>query len=299
MTDAGGSLAGLRELYDRELAAWLAAEDARAAAGRRNRWLVLAGGLGLAAAVLAYAWRSTGNNIPVLAAVLLGAATLLIVRVMAHRPPDAARRRMLEVLARFLGFTYARDGAAFPLAPFAILGLAGCNDKQLEDRLTGRAEGLAFDLAAGVLAERPAGAPASARPRVRLDGIVMRFTDPTPSARFRLLPHIASRTAAGTGDDTFDTVFTLEADNLATAQRRLDPATRRAMLRIAGLIEGATVSIGFDRGEVLLAFATHRRFDIGPPRPPLTQFQRFESLANQITIVFEIASLLRTAARGA
>ena len=101
-----------------------------------------------------------------------------------------------------------------------------------------------------------------------------------------------------TGDGEFDAMFELhaEAADAEIARARLTPQTRRALIEIAGFFEGAAVSAGFDSGEVLLAFATTRRFEIGPLRPPMAQFERVKHLADQVSLVPEIARRLRAAA---
>ena len=100
-----------------------------------------------------------------------------------------------------------------------------------------------------------------------------------------------------TGDTVFDARFELHAlgPDVPAALGRLDAATREALLDIAGRFGGGPVSVGFDGGEILLAFVTDQRFEIGPLRPPMAQFERVQHLADQMGILNVIADRLRTA----
>jgi len=51
--------------------------------------------------------------------------------------------------------------------------------------------------------------------------------------------------------------------------------------------------VGFDGGEILLAFVTKQRFEIGPLRPPMAQFERVQHLADQMGIMGAVAERLR------
>ena len=76
-----------------------------------------------------------------------------------------------------------------------------------------------------------------------------------------------------TGDGAFDARFELHAAaaDIPAALARLDAATRAALLDIAAIFGGGPVSVGFDGGEILLAFVTEQRFEIGPLRPPMAR----------------------------
>ena len=108
-------------------------------------------------------------------------------------------------------------------------------------------------------------------------------------------PEAAPRTP--TGDAAFDARFELHALGPAVpaALARLDAGTRGALLDIASCFGGGAVSVGFDGGDILLAFVTQQRFEIGPLRPPMAQFERVRHLAEQMGILTAIADRLRTA----
>ena len=76
-----------------------------------------------------------------------------------------------------------------------------------------------------------------------------------------------------TGDAAFDARFELHAQRptIPAALGRLDPGTRAALLDIADCFGGGPVSVGFDGGDIPLAFVTAQRFEIGPLRPPMAQ----------------------------
>jgi hypothetical protein len=100
-----------------------------------------------------------------------------------------------------------------------------------------------------------------------------------------------------TGDAAFDARFELHALEPAvpSALARLDAGTREALLDIAACFGGGPVSVGFDAGDVLLAFVTGQRFETGPLRPPMARFERVQHLAEQMGILMAIAERLRTA----
>jgi hypothetical protein len=146
----------------------------------------------------------------------------------------------------------------------------------------------------------PAGAPT--RNMLRGFSIVAHSQSadqPLPSAA-----ELQARLAAGpeaapptpTGDSAFDARFELHATatDLPAALRRLDAATRAALLDIAAIFGGGPVSVGFDGGEILLAFVTEQRFEIGPLRPPMAEIGRVQHLADQMGILAVIAEKLRT-----
>jgi hypothetical protein len=99
-----------------------------------------------------------------------------------------------------------------------------------------------------------------------------------------------------TGDAVFDARFELHAlgPDVPAALGRLDAGTRDALLDIAGRFGGGPVSVGFDGGEILLAFVTDQRFEIGPLRPPMAQFERVQHLADQMGVLVVIADRLGT-----
>ena len=99
-----------------------------------------------------------------------------------------------------------------------------------------------------------------------------------------------------TRDAAFDERFELRAADVASALRRLDAGTRAALLDIAGRFGGGPVSVGFDDGEILFAFVTRQRFEIGPLRPPMAELERVQHLADQMTILAVIADTLKRAA---
>jgi hypothetical protein len=97
-----------------------------------------------------------------------------------------------------------------------------------------------------------------------------------------------------TGDAVFNARFELHASapDVAAALARLDAGTRAALLEIADMFGGGPVSVGFDARGILLAFVTKQRFEIGPLKPPMAQFERVEHLAEQMGIVSKIAERL-------
>jgi hypothetical protein len=175
-----------------------------------------------------------------------------------------------------------------------------------------------------------AGSDARTHTTVRFTGVLMHLDDPAPPAvRFRLIPPAAlshdgmlrgetitirgagpqssraevlallaatpeQASTTPTGDAVFDARFELHASapDVAAALARLDGGTRAALLEIADMFGGGPVSVGFDAGGILLAFVTKQRFEIGPLKPPMAQFERVEHLAEQMGIVSKIAERL-------
>ena len=179
------------------------------------------------------------------------------------------------------------------------------------------------------------GSDKSTKRTERFSGVLMSIDDPAPpSARFRLVPpaalspkgvlrgtSVTIRTPTGqsqpsrdellamvaatpqrapatpTGDAAFDARFELHATapEVAAALARLDGGTRAALLDIASRFGGGPVSVGFDVGGILFAFATKQRFEIGKLRPPMAQFERVQHLADQMGILASITERIRTA----
>jgi hypothetical protein len=330
---------GLRSLYDTSLGPYLAAQDARVLATRRNRWLVLVVGLALAAGFMALAVRSSSNNefLPMVAFVLaVGAIGLFF--IMQGALADTVRDHLMAEIAPRLGLRF--DALPTGIAPerFEILGLSGCEIVKYQDRLAGRIGGLAADMMTARLVDETTSGVGSDKTTKRIErfsGVLMRIEDPAPpSARFRLVPP-AARSPKGvlrstsvtirrqtgqpqpsmdelnammaaapqrapvtpTGNTAFDARFELHATgpDVAAALVRLDGATRAALLDIADRFGGGPVSVGFDAGGILIAFATKQRFEIGKLRPPMAQFERVQHLADQMGILATITERIRAA----
>jgi hypothetical protein len=333
----------LEALYRAEMAAWLAQQDARVVSAKRNRWIVLFGGLAIAGGILWWALkRNIDSKFFPMAAFGIAVVAIGFFFLLTGELKDEVRHFMLGKLATFFGFTYEQNAKGFDADRFALLGVAG-GTPHFKDRLYGNAEDLAFDFAAGRVVDSDKSITTGKESNLheRFTGLLMRLVDPAPAkAAFRLVPtggsrhatlqhtsrvlHIDSKEAASigpqgvkemereffarkgpedspkvkTGDGEFDALFDLEVEaaDEAAALARLTPPTRRALIDIAGFFDGAAVSAGFETGEVLLAFATKRRFEIGPLRPPIADFARVKHLADQVSLVPEIAHRLRAAA---
>ncbi len=308
-------LVGLRVLYDRELAPFLVEQEGQMRWGRRLRWGVLPVGSGLCVgAFMLLVPRFENTEIALMVVFVLALATLFLFWALGSVVDTQVREKLLGAICGLLGFGYEPKAQGFARDAFAILGLAGGNSVRLQDRIFGTADGIAFDLAWGVVADKTEelkpGTTGAHRARtiVRVDGLLMRFDDPAPPAvPFALSARVpeaspfalvAARTLAdpdgAVGDAAFDAVFALAAGDPPAARRALDAPTRAALLRIAGLFADAKPAAGFDGGVAVFAFATPKRFDIGPMHPPLADFARVEHLARQVCVVFEVAAALRT-----
>ena len=331
----------LRSLYDTSLGPYLAAQDAQVLATRRNRWLVLVVGLGLAAGFMALGLRSSSDSefLPGAAFVLaVGAIGLFI--YMKGALADTVRDHLMAEIAPRLGLRFDASPNDIPPERFEILGLAGCESVKYRDRLSGQIGGLAAEMMTAKLVDETTtgiGNDKTTKRTERFSGVLMRIDDPAPpSARFRLVPpaalspkgvlrstSVTIRTTPGqpqpsrdqllamvaatpqrapatpTGDAAFDKRFELHAADpeIAAALARLDAGTRAALLDIAGRFGGGEVSIGFDAGGILIAFATKQRFEIGKLRPPMAQFERVQHLADQMGILATITERI-SAARG-
>jgi hypothetical protein len=348
VADGGTTLPpGLQALYQSDLAPWLERQDARVAAAKRNRWIVLVIGLAIAGGLLTWALRrNSDNELLPMAAFAVAVVSIGYFWLVTREIGDDIRHFLLGRLATFFGIAYEAAPKGFDLDRFALLGLAGASEAKIADRLHGDADGLAFDFAAARLTDKQTemhvGRDDTTRTTERFSGLLMLLADPLPPGpAFRLVPHEGAArleplrgvsrvirvehkggAAPGivdmlkmareaefqprpeeappiaTGDAAFDRIFELHvlpADQ-AAALGRLSAPTRQALVEIAGLVSGVAVSAGFEKGAVLIAFATKRRFEIGPLRPPMADFARVEHLAGQIAIVFEIAGRLRRAA---
>jgi hypothetical protein len=335
--------ADLETLYRTEMADWLARQDTRVVAAKRNRWIVLFGGLAIAAGILWWAIRrDIGGEILPMIAFGIGLVSIAFFWISTGELKDEVRHFMLGKLAASFGFTYEANAKDFNTERYALLGVAN-GTPHFKDRLSGKIDGLDFEFAAGrvVDGDKSIMTGQESHMRERFNGLLMRLADPAPpKASFRVVPTGGSRqkslqnvsrvltidaaqaAALGakgvkemereffnyrgpeesppvkTGDGEFDAMFELHAEtaDAEAARARLSPPTRRALIEIAGFFEGAAVSAGFDSGEVLLAFATTRRFEIGPLRPPIAQFERVKHLADQVSLVPEIARRLKSAA---
>ena len=313
LTDEG-RLIGLRAIYDRELAPFLVEQEGQMRWGRRLRWVVLSVGIALCVgAFLLLVPRFENTEIALMVVFVLALTTLFVFWALGSFVDAQMREKLLGAICGLLGFGYEPKAQGFERDAFAILGMAGGNSVRLQDRIFGTADGIAFDLAWGVVADKTEelkpGTTSAHRSRTvtRIDGLLLRFVDPAPPAvRFVLWPRgkpasplalVAARTrddpSESTGDAPLDAVFALQADDPPAARRALDAPTRAALLRIAGHFGDAKPSVGFDGGAVVFAFATPRRFDIGTMKPPLADFARVENLARQVCVVFDVAAALR------
>jgi hypothetical protein len=186
----------LRSLYDTSLGPWLAAQDARVRATRRNRWLVLFGGLGLAAAIVVWIIRhGVDNEYPPMAAFALAVGSIGFFWVMTDVLADEVRDHAMAQIATFLGLKFERSVKGFDVERFELLGLAHCSSVTGGDRLYGVIGGLTADMVTAKLRDKStSGAGSSAQTRIteRFTGLLMRVDDPVPpTARFRLAPPVA------------------------------------------------------------------------------------------------------------
>ena len=331
---ASDSLRGagsLQRLYDSALGPYLAAQDRRVLAARRNRWLVLVAGLALAGGVLAWAWQSgSDSEYGLMAGFGLALGSIGYFWFSTATIAEDVRHELMGRIAKGLGLGYEAEARGFDLDRFALLGLEGCDKISRSDRLFGKVSGLPVDMMAARLAdESSAGVGNQRHSQIveRFSGLLLRIGDPAPaSACFRLLPPAGatphgmlrgapvvmldrpadlramaagsaqSAPATPTGDTAFDERFELQAADVAPALRRLDAGMRAALLDIAGRFDGGPVSVGFDDGEILFAFVTRQRFEIGPLRPPMAEFERVQRLADQMAILAVIADTLKRTA---
>ena len=183
----------LRALYDSALGPYLAAQDARVLAARRNRWLVLVAGLALAGGLLAWVLRRhTDSEIgPMIAfAVAVGAVGFFWLSTASLA--DDVRHELMSRIAAWLRLRYEAAATGFDLERFALLGLAGCDKIRRSDRLSGKAGGLGVDMMAVRLADETStgiGSERQTRTIERFTGLLMRLGDPMPpGVRFRLVP---------------------------------------------------------------------------------------------------------------
>ena len=330
-SDSSSGAGSLQSLYDSALRPYLAAQDRRVLAARRNRWLVLVAGLALAGAVLAWAWSSgSDSEYGPMAGFGLALGSIGYFWFSTATIADDVRHEVMGRIAKWLGLGYEAEAQGFDLDRFALLGLAGCDKVSRSDRLFGKMNGLPVDMMAARLADESStgvGNQRQSQTIERFSGLLLRIGDPAQaSAGFRLLPPAAathhgmlrstsvvtqgrsadlrtmladgpqSAPATPTGYAAFDERFELHAADVAPALQRLDAGTRAALLDIAGRFGGGPVSVGFDDGEILFAFITRQRFEIGSLRPPMAQFERVRHLADQMGILAVIADRLRRAA---
>jgi hypothetical protein len=330
-SDSSSGAGSLQALYESALGPYLAAQDRRVLAARRNRWLVLVAGLVLAGGILAWAWQSgSDSEYGPMAGFGLAAGSIGYFWFATATIAEDVRHELMDRIAKWLGLGYEADARGFDLDRFALLGLAGCDKVSRSDRLFGKVSGLPVDLIAARLADESStgvGNQRHSQTIERFSGLLLRIADPAPaSTRFRLLPPAAatapgmlrgasvvtrgrsadlrtmpaegaeSTPATPTGDAAFDARFELQAANIPAALRRLDAGARSALLDIAGRFGGGPVSIGFDSGEILFAFVTRQRFEIGPLRPPMAEFERVQHLADQMGILVAVADRLKSVA---
>jgi hypothetical protein len=185
--------ADLRSLYDTTLEPYLKAQDARVLATRRNRWLILIGGLAIAGGIMALVVRSgsQGEIVPMIAfAVAVGAIGLFV--LMKDALADMVRDEVMARIAKYLGLRFEAQAKGFDVERFEILGLAHSSSVIGHDRLHGETGGLGMDMMAAKLWDESSsgvGSDVQTRTRVRFTGLLMRIDDPAPpAARFRLIP---------------------------------------------------------------------------------------------------------------
>ena len=329
-SDSSSGAGSLQRLFDSALGPYLAAQDRRVLAARRNRWLVLVAGLAFAGVVLLWAWQSgSDSEYGPMAGFGLALGSIGYFWFATATIVEDVRHELMGRIAKWLGLGYEAEAQGFDLDRFALLGLAGCDKASRSDRLFGKVNGLPADMMAAKLADESSTGTGNQRHNQtieRFSGLLLRIGDPGPaSATFRLLPPAGatphgtlrgasvvtqdrsadlramlaegagSAPAAPTGDGTFDARFELHAADVPAALRRLDAGTRSALLDIAGRFGGGPVSVGFDAGEILFAFVTRQRFDIEPLRPPMAEFERVQHLADQMGILAVIADRLKGA----
>ncbi len=145
--------------------------------------------------------------------------------------------------------------------------------------------------------------PASATTRNMLRGFSIVTHSQSPDQPLPSADELQAKLAAGpegapttpTGDAALDARFELHAAaaDIPAALARLDTPTRAALLDIAAIFGGGPVSVGFDGGEILLAFVTEQRFEIGPLRPPMAEIERVQHLADQMGVLGVIVERLR------
>ena len=330
-SDSASGAGSLQALYESALGPYLAAQDRRVLAARRNRWLVLVAGLALAGVVLLWAWQSgSDSEYGPMAGLGLAAGSIGYFWFATATIAEDVRHELMGRIAKWLGLGYEAEAKGFDLDRFALLGLAGCDKVSRSDRLFGKVSGLPVKMMAAKLTDESStgvGSQRHSQTIERFSGLLLRIADPVPaSAHFRLLPAAGatprgmlrgasvvtqgrsadlrappaagaeSTAAAPTGDAAFDARFELQAADIPAALRRLDAGTRSALLDIAGRFGGGPVSVGFDGGEILFAFVTRQRFEIGPLRPPMAEFERVQHLADQMGILAVIADRLKSVA---
>ncbi len=199
--EASGGLPALQALYDTALHPYLAAQDAPVLAARRNRWLVLIGGLALAAAVLAWALpRDTESLFFPLVGAGIGALAIGYFWLSTDLLADEVRHDLMRRIAAWLGLHYEPRAEGFDLRRFALLGLANYDKDRRSDRLFGEVDGLAVDMMAARLADEETsgvGSDRKTRTIERFSGLLLCLADPSGrSPSFRLVPP-ASATSAG------------------------------------------------------------------------------------------------------
>ena len=186
----------LRSLYDTSLGPYLAAQDAKVLANRRNRWLVLVVGIVLAAGFMALALRPGSDNefLPMVALVLAAGAIGLFI-LMKGALADTVRDHLMAQIAPRLGLRF--DASPDGIAPerFELRGLAGCESVTYQDRLSGQIGGLAAEMMTAKLVDvttTGVGSDKTTERTERFSGVLMCIDDPAPSsARFRLVPPAA------------------------------------------------------------------------------------------------------------
>jgi hypothetical protein len=196
MSAKAASLPSLRSVYDTSLGPYLAAQDAKVISARRNRWIALAAGLGLAGAFVAWAlkWDSQAEYL-LLIALAFAVGGVVFFFIMTGALSDIVRHRMMSEIAPTLGLRYDASGQAFDLGRFALLGLADCDTVIRHDRLTGRSGGVDVDLVTAKLSDTTSVGVGSEERKGRAErftGVLMRVDDPVPpGVRFRLIPPAA------------------------------------------------------------------------------------------------------------
>src|SRR6516162_2205263 len=181
-SDSASGAGSLQALYESALGPYLAAQDRRVLAARRNRWLVLVAGLVLAGGILAWAWQSgSDSESGPMAGFGLALGSIGYFWFATATIAEDVRHELMGRIAKWLGLGYEAEAKGFDLDRFALLGLAGCDKVSRSDRLFGKVSGLPVDMMAARLADESSAGVGNQRHGQtveRFSGLLLRIGDP-------------------------------------------------------------------------------------------------------------------------
>lgn len=305
--DTKSHLKELDSYYKLEIEPGLKSREQRRVAAIRRRWLIIGVGLAVAAAGVGFL-RLNPQLHP--AWYLLPAAVAAVAVALGIQTTSQLRSEvkafLANKLAAFFGFSYEAVPTADLVARFRECGIIPNYDRSgLEDRWSGSANGVAFDMVEAHLEERKTerdshGHKSTSHETV-FRGLLLTLAYPRPfrgsvmlrNDLGRVVNWIRARLTTSESvefdDQAFEWQYEVFADDVAEARQLLDPMLRQRILKLS---EEHRLTLAFDAGDLLLAIESSDRFEPSSFGHTLLDPERVRAMAADVGIVFDIVDRL-------